>query len=233
MGNYIDCQLKVEGPAEAIERFKELTLLINPDDNRFYCTKFKTLMPDIEMVISKRLLESLNNEAPSDKSYILLEDFADDFSFGYWGSKTFYEWFGEVRETDIAILEEPEYWYRLSLKENELIVNFTSINTPPIVLIIGGSKMFPELKFRLSFFDTVNESAFNAIEGVNGVFTESGLNYYYAEFDTDKKIYKDITGNWTYEESNMPFIGHPQLRTDILFDQNEPNLINRENLEWF
>jgi hypothetical protein len=228
MGNYIDCQLKVEGPAEAIERFKELTLSINPDDKRIYSTNFKSLMPHVEMIISNKLIESLNNKMLEDKSYILLEDFTADFSFRYWDYKTFYEWIGKIRWTDIAIWNDPEFWHRLSLKEDEIIVNFTSNNTPPILLIIGGSKLFPELKFRLSFFDTVNESAFNAIEGINGVFTESDLKLYYAEFNTDEKILKDSNGNWTYEKSGLPLIGQVELRTDILFDHNEANLISRE-----
>jgi|694.fasta_scaffold154591_2 hypothetical protein len=233
MGNYIDCQLKVEGPAKAIKKFKDLTLLINHDDKRLYCTIFKPLMPEIEMIISKKHIGALNNETLLDKSYMLVEDFSADFQFRYSDFETFYEWLGKGRKTDVAVINEPEYWHRLSLKENEIIVNFTSINTPPILLLIGGSKLFPELNFRLSFFDTVDESAFNSIEGINGVFKESDLKLYYAEFNTDEKLMKDSNGNWTYEKSGLPLIGQAELRTDILFDHNEANLISRECLEWF
>lgn len=225
MGNYIDCQLKVEGPKEVIEKFKNLTLEINSEHKHCYETFFERLMPGIEGVLTKEYAESLNLNDEEKNVFQILEDFTQNFDFEYCYSTTFYEWFGNASMTKVGTWNEPYYWGRLSITDTSIIVNFTTNNTPPIILIIGGSKIFPELSFRLSFYDTCNPDTFNCIEGCDGNFKETDLKIFLINFPGDRIIFKGETDDWYYSDTNELINEevYPVKYTDILFDNSEPN----------
>ena len=99
-------------------------------------------------------------------------DTFEDFEFNFRNCNTFYEWVKHLKFTDTSIWVDQE-WKKLSLTENELIVNFTAAWTPPIIEIMLGSKLYPDLKFRLTYADISDGFEKGTIEGSNGRFNES------------------------------------------------------------
>ena len=226
MGTYYDCQLKVEGPIESIERFKNLTLEINTESEHSYKTFFERLMPGIDGVIKKEHYDGFGLSETEKESVLLLEDFTDDFYLEYNGSYTFYDWFGKGRLTNLPMWNDQGVWSRLSITETSIIVNFTSNHTPPFILIIGGSKLFPELTFRFSLYALSEMHEFTCIEGSNGSFIESDLELFYEDWKNNRLVYKDENGIWFYDDTKEPCLDRMYIdrRTNILFDRSESNI---------
>jgi len=182
MGNYIDCQLIVEGPKESIDRFKKLTLEIDPESvTDSYEVCLTELMPGIESVVTRDYFNSLELEEDELTSLLILDEFTNDFDFPFFRSNTFYDWFGNARFTKWSIWVDHNCWSNLYMSETLLSVKFTSLETPPLILIIGGSKLFPDLNFKMSFFDVFDNYETGRIEGANGIFT--GVNKEYELID--------------------------------------------------
>ena len=225
MGTYYNCQLKVEGPNDSIERFKNLTLEINTEIEYSYNTFFEKLMPGIEGVWKKERYDSFNLNETQKKSLLILEEFTDNFYFEFSGGYTFYDWFGNGRMTNLAMWNDWGAWCRLSITETSIIVNFTSNNTPPFILIIGGSKLFPELTFRFSVISLSEMHEFACIEGSNGSFKQSDLEIFYEEGRSEKPVFNDGTGNWFFSDTREKLSDNNYVltRTNILFDFTESN----------
>ena len=165
MSNYINCQLKVEGTAVRLEELKNSTI-INYENH--YDVNLNHLTNGKDGVINYKLSDSRESY---NENMLPLVDTLCDFEFDFRGNKTFYEWVSHSRFAHTTIWVDDE-WERVSLANNILTVNFTAAWTPPIIEIMLGSKLYPDLKFRLSFVDISDGFEHNTIEGMNAEFKE-------------------------------------------------------------
>jgi hypothetical protein len=224
MANYIDFQLKVEGTRERLQQLQDLIVNIHYDSDE-YSINLEPLMQGRKGVLSKKRISEMDLCESELEKFFVLEDFTKDFNFQYSGSYTFYDWHGNGRVGELAIWNE-YFWQRVSINENSLIVNVISKWSPPIVNIISGSKLFPDLNFRLSFHDISDElHPWGSVEGRNGIFAEPSLNYYMMDRVNDKRVYTNDNINWFYVEDqdspvNLLYISRC---TDELYDKSEPN----------
>lgn len=166
MPNYINCQLKVEGSTESLKDLKS-SIISNHKD--YYSVNLKQLANGTDIVVNMDLIENITKNNPN---MLSLKDTFEDFEFNFRNCNTFYEWVKHLKFTDTSIWVDQE-WKKLSLTENELIVNFTAAWTPPIIEIMLGSKLYPDLKFRLTYADISDGFEKGTIEGSNGRFNES------------------------------------------------------------
>ena len=224
MANYIDFQFKVEGSREDLQKLQGLILNIEYEKDE-YCFNLNHLMNGREGVLSKARFEELNlTEIDLEKFYIL-ENFVNDFELINLNHKSLYDWHGDGRDGNLCMWNDGT-WQRLSINENSIIFNGTAKWSPPIINIISGSKLFPDLTFRLSFHDSTDElHGWGAIEGKNGVFMEAILNRYLFDYCKNKKVCNDSSGNLYYEGETefITDLSCIDIATDELYDHTDAN----------
>ncbi len=165
MSNYIDCQLKVEGTTACLKKLKS-SIIVEHDNH--YDVVLKNLTSGFNGVINT---DNQDNTPVSHLKLVPLKETLDDFEFNFRDCNTFYEWVKYVKYVETTIWVDEE-WQKLSLTENKLIVNFTAAWTAPIIEIMLGSKLYPDLKFRLQFSEVSDMTEFFVLEGTNGKFKQ-------------------------------------------------------------
>lgn len=178
MGNYIDCQLVVDGTKESIKKFKKLTIKKGTESSESsYQVCFSKLMPGITGVMKREHFNRLQLGDETRCSALILEDFVNDFDFRFDRSNTFYDWFGSARYTNWAVWVDQENWSHLHVTKTSLAVKFTVLENPPIILIIAASKLFPDLNFKMTFFDVFNDYEAGQIEITNSIINGVNIEY--------------------------------------------------------
>jgi hypothetical protein len=201
MGSYIDFQIKVTGPANSLIKLKELLIKVD-NENKTYDIEYKELMQHKKGVLSREYIDQNDFDQSKLEEYYILDEFVNDFKFEYYNNYTFYDWFGNGRTADLGIWES-DCWQKFTEYDNQLFFNGIANHTPPLIHIIAASRLFPELFFRISFFVVTDElHPYGSIEGQNGFFAESRLNYYYIDSINQKRVYLDRNGNWIYYDNH-------------------------------
>ncbi len=224
MGSYIDFQIKVTGSINSLQKLKDLLIKVD-HENKTYDIDFKILMQQKKGVLSRKCIEHEDFDRSALNEFYILEDFVNDFKFEYYENSTFYDWFGCCRDADLGIWES-DCWQNISTYYNELIFNGIANHTPPLIHVISASRLFPDLFFRISFINATDEMhQMGSIEGQNGLFAESKLNFFTIDSINRKRVYSDGNGNWFYYEDHE-CLGDDQFITravDNLFDKNARN----------
>ena len=219
MGSYIDFQIKVTGPAISLIKLKELLIKVD-NENKTYDIEFKELMQQKKGVLSREYIDQNDFDQSELEEYFILEEFVNDFKFEYYNDSTFYDWFGNGRTADLGIWDS-DCWQKFSQYDNQLFFNGTANHTPPLIHVIAASRLFPELFFRISFIVATDEMhPYGSIEGQNGLFAESKLNFYYIDSINERRAYSDGYGNWFYYDNHNLIHDDSIIRVvDNLFDK--------------
>ena len=201
MGSYIDFQIKVTGSINSLQKLKDLLIKVD-HENKTYDIDYKILMQQKIGMLSRKCIEHDEFDHSALNEFHILEDFVNNFKFEYYENSTFYDWFGCCRDADLGIWDS-NCWQNFSTYCNELIFNGVANRTPPIIHVISASRLFPDLFFRISFFNATDEMhPMGSIEGQNGQFAESKLNFFYIDSISKKRVYSDGFGNWFYYEDH-------------------------------
>ena len=230
MGSYIDFQIKVTGSINSLQKLKDLLIKVD-HENKTYDIDYKILMQQKIGMLSRKCIEHDEFDHSALNEFHILEDFVNNFKFEYYENSTFYDWFGCCRDSDLGIWDS-DCWQNISTYYNELIFNGTANHTPPLIHVISASRLFPDLFFRISFINATDEMhPMGSIEGQNGVFAESKLNFFYIDSINRKRVYPDGFGNWFYYEDHK-CLGEDEFikrSVDDLFDkQARNNFYNRK-----
>lgn len=230
MGSFIDFQIKVTGSANSLQKLKDLLIKVD-HENKTYDIDYKILMQQKIGMLSRKCIEHDDFDRSALNQFHILEEFVNDFKFEYYENSTFYDWFGCCRDADLGIWDS-DCWQKFSEYDNQLFFNGTANHTPPLIHVIAASRLFPELFFRISFIVATDEMhPYGSIEGQNGIFAESKLNFFNIDSINGRRVYCDGFGNWFYYE-NHECLGEDKLirrAVDDLFDRNARNNFHNQN----
>jgi len=199
MSNWNVNQLKVEGNRESLLEFRKS--LIKTNENGFEDISLEILFPTpselLEMSSPVEYRGDLNDEE-SKKSW---EKHCDFLKLKYDGHCDWYTWRLENWGVSRDCWIDYGHWEKFEIGENYFILNFTSHWNPPVNYFINSSVLFFDLKFRLSYYDTVTGD-FGAFEISRGEYKEVEIECTDVDINNEP-VYQDESGDWYYSSTNL------------------------------
>lgn len=173
MANLIESQLCVTGEKGTIEYFKNTFITFDKDR---YIFDFDKLFLEYDYVLSRELIQEDALTENDLKRILVREEFSPNFDLYYWGCTDYYQYNDKKNKqfqvySTLSDMYEP--YKDISIEENCIKLYITSKDNPPIHSIIHLSKSYPNLDFRLAFYDSCNSflnDCYGCIVGKNGIF---------------------------------------------------------------
>lgn len=204
MSNWNDNQLKVEGNKGSLEKFKNSLIEINERGMMdITLEKLYPTPPDLLQMSSPVKYNGNPNDLVEIKiweKYCLFLKLKND------GHCDWYDWRYEKWGVGRDCWIDYGHWEKFDFGENYFILNFTSHWNPPVNFFINASEIFFDLKFRLSFYDTVNED-YGAFEISNGEWNKVELAVQLVD-ENKEPVYQDESGDWYYSSTNLKITRH-------------------------
>lgn len=202
MANWIEQQLCIRGGKDSIEKFKNSFISLYES---YYSFDFDRLFGTYEYVLSRTYLEE-NHSGEKFDDVLILEEHSPNFDFSYDGITKYYE-FIEKKRFNPSSWVEPGYHTQdmLVISDDEIIIRFTSKWSPVIQAIIETSKQYPDLYFRLAFYDCVNPEVpdcCGCVEGQMGIFKDSVHDYGFYHMESIKMNKEQL--NYELENISTP-----------------------------
>ena len=201
MANLIESQLCVRGEKDSIENFKTSFISFNKDG---YSFDFDRLFMRYEHVLPKAFLEE-DHPGETFDNVLVLEDHSPNFELYYKGGNNYYQFVEKNRFNPYSwVNPDPHTQDMSNFTDDQIILRITSKWSPPIQAIIHLSKQYPELYFRLAFFEIsdVNDPVLSGcVEGQKGIFKDSEHDYGFYHEESKRPIMRLDYGHWIYSDS--------------------------------